>query len=149
MPRRGRAHVHDGPEPSSRREMPRRGRASGGGTGPEAPGRPWEARVRAAGPARCARRAWPRRSAVVHVAWVLGLGLAPVLLSAQDAEQKPSPYDFAQVALRADCDPAVRAPGARSSYSAVTAADEAQHGQGAGEPVQRQRRQPVYHPAPG
>ena len=87
--------------------MGERGLASGGGTGLEAPRRPCGGRVGADGPARGGSRRARARSAVAHVAWALVLGL-PVLLSAQDAEQ-PSPYDFAQVALRAGCDPAVRA----------------------------------------
>jgi hypothetical protein len=62
----------------------------------KAPGRACETRV--AGLAHCGRRARARSSCVVvviPVAWALGL--APVLLSVQGAEN-PTPYDFLEVA---------------------------------------------------
>ena len=102
-----------------------------------------------AGLAHCGRRARARSSSVVVVllvAWALGL--APVLLSAQRTEN-PTPYEFAQVAscrLR----PCFPLPGLARSLTQTCVclvADEAELGDGADSPVQRQSEPRIYHPS--
>ena len=78
----------------SERKRERGGKRGESRVGLKAPRRACETCV--AELAHCGRRARARSSSVVAVL-LLALGLAPVLLSAQGAEE-PNPYDFAQVA---------------------------------------------------